>query len=281
MNISFKLYNRTELFEKINAIEITRSGTQVITKYYNNVINISNVSNRYEAFDIKSFLKKKIKEVESNFNITYYRFRLTKGIQELTLLSDKIEISSHTYYKSFFILNSTDKSRKLNFNLGLYRSDNNTYLINSVNNVFFSKKHLTGVTEAAEETSHMLNMETFDDQVNSIKSLVNEKVLLSKIREIIVDKDLKVNHRKFDAFKNQLLYSRIKFTEDQLKILRISSEKLSDKDDFIIDAYLAFNLYMQLFSNQDSYIVKKETEKIIKITQCFIRNEKIDMLCLI
>ena len=30
--------------------------------------------------------------------------------------------------------------------------------------------------------------------------------------------------------------------------------------------------------NQDSYVVKKETDRMIKITQCFIRNEKISQI---
>ena len=67
------------------------------------VKSISNVSNRYEIFDIKSYLKSKIDIIEKNFNITKYYFRLTKGIQELTLLSDTIEIEGISFYKSFFI----------------------------------------------------------------------------------------------------------------------------------------------------------------------------------
>lgn len=274
MNVSFKTYNKQDLFEKIDAIEIFRKENQVITKYLGRVINITNVSQRYEIFDIKSFLKRKISEIESNFDISYYRLRLTKGVQELALLSDKVTISDHTYYKSFFILNSSDKTRKLNFNLGLYRSDNNSFLI-GVNNISFTKKHLIGVTEAAEDTSCIINTETFNEQIDAIKSLVGERVLLSNIKKIIIDKNQKINHLKFDSFKNQLLYST-KLTDEQYKVLK------SNDGDMSIDAYLAFNLYMQLFRNQDSYVIKKETEKIIKITQCFIRNQKIDnILCLI
>jgi hypothetical protein len=284
MILSFKPYNKAELFEKIDSIEIIRKENQIITKYFNRVVNVSNVSNRYEIFDIASFLKKRILDIESNFNIFYYKLIMTKGIQELTLLSDKVDINGHDYYKSFFVLNSTDKSRRLNLNLGLYRGDNNTYLISSgLNNISFSKKHLVGVTEAAEEVAYSISGETFDEQIESLQSLVGEKVSLSNIRNIIIDKDLKINHRKFDAFKNQVLYSRIKLTDDQYKTLRTQSEKLIfDKNDFYIDAYLAFNLYMQIFRNQDSYLVRKETEKIIKITQCSVRNSIIDdILCTI
>lgn len=275
----FKSYNKTELFEKIDAIEILKVGSQVVTKYFNRIVNTTDVSKRYEIFDIRSFLKDKISHIDSNFNISFYKFIMKRGTQELTLLSDKVDINGTTYYKAFFILNSTDKSRKLNLNLGLY-SDTNTYLVSSVSNMSLCKKHLTGITKSAEEVSDSIDGETFNEQIDSIKSLVGEKVLLSKIREIIVDKDQQINHRKFDAFKNQLLYSKVRFTKDQDTLLRAKSENMSDfgKNDFAIDAYSAFILYMQIFRNQDSYIVKKETEKIIKITQCFIRNEKLEQL---
>jgi len=280
----FKPYNKSELFEKIDAIEIFKSGNQVITKYFNRVINTVDVSKRYEVFDIKSFMRSKIDQLESNFNITHYKFVMRKGIQELTLLSDYVEINGTNFYKSFFILNSSDKSRCLNMNLGLFREDNNSYLVSSIRNMSLYKKHLTGLTQKAEEVSGTIDVETFDDQIQAIKSLVGEQVMLSKVREIIIDKDLQVNHRKFDALKNQLVYSstdKVKnLSKDQINTLKTYSESLTlnSGNDFSIDAYKVFNCYIQVFARQDSYVVKKETEKILRITQCFIRNEKLNQL---
>jgi hypothetical protein len=280
----FHPYNKEELFEKVNAIEIFKSGDQVITKYFNRVINTVPVSKRYEIFDIKSFLKNKIDQLEANFKIIYYKFVMRRGIQELTLLSDVVEINNTNFYKSFFILNSSDKSRCLNINMGLFREDNNSYIVSSIRNMSLYKRHLTGLTQLAEDASISIDIETFDDQIASIKSLIGERVMLSKVREIIVDKDLKINHRKFDAFKNQLIYSStdkiIDLSKEQLNTLKTYSESLNldYRNDFSIDAYKVFNCYMQVFARQDSYVVKKETEKILRITQCFIRNEKLDKL---
>lgn len=285
----FKTYNKEKLFELINAIDISKVGSQIVTKYFGKIINTTNVSNRYEIFDIRSFLKNKILHIESNFNISFYKFIMKRGTQELILLSDNVDINGMTYYKSFFILNSTDKSRKLNMNLGLYRTDN-TYFISGLNNMTLCKKHLSGVTKAAEEVSDSIYGETFDEQIESIRSLVGEKVMLSNLRNIIIDKDQKVNHNKFDAFKNQLSYfyvptnsnsnSMLKLTNSQYNMLRTESKNLNidSNNDFSIDAYLAFNCYVMIFRNQDSYVVKKETEKILRITQCFIRNEKLSQI---
>lgn len=275
----FKPYNKSELFEKINAIEIFKSGENVITKYFGTIINSTKVSNRYEIFDIRSFLFDKISHIEDNFNIKSYKFVMKRGTQYLTLLSDTVNINGAKYHKAFFILNSSDKSRRLNLNLGLYRDDN-TYFITNFNNMYLSKKHLTGLTKMAEDISQSIDGETFDEQIKAIESLNGERVMLSKVREIIVDKDQKINHQKFDAFKNQLRFSGFKWTKEQYDTLKTDSTKLviDSKNDFDIDAFMVFNLYVQLFKNQDSYVVCKETERIIKITKCFIRNEKLSRL---
>jgi len=284
INAGYKPYDLGELFTKIDAIEITRQGNQVVTKYFDRVINTTEVSPIYEVFDIRAFMKAKIDQLAHNFNMRWYKFVMKRGIQELTILSDDVDINGTPYYKAFFILNSSDKSRRLNMNMGLYRADNNSYLVSAIRNMSLSKKHLRGVTQSAEEVSQSIDVETFDEQIASIKSLVGERVLLSKVRETILDKDLKVNHMKFDALKNSLRWSKTdkmdSLSSEQIKTLMTPSEKLTldYHNDFSIEAYKVFNCYIQVFSRQDSYVVKRETEKILKITQCFIRDEKISQI---
>jgi hypothetical protein len=280
----YRPYDMGELFEKINAIEITRQDNQVVTKYFNRVINTTNVSPIYEVFDIRGFLRSKIDQLAHNFPLTWYKFTMKKGIQELVLLSDDVKINETIYQKAFFILNSSDKSRRLNMNMGLYREDNDSYFVGAIRNMSLSKKHLRGVTKMAEEVSQTIDVETFDEQIEAIKSLVGERVLLSKVREIIVDKDLKVNHMKFDALKNMIRWSKtdkeVGLSNEQINTLMTPSEKLTldYHNDFSIEAYKLFNCYLQIFSRQDSYVVKRETEKILKITQCFVRDEKISQI---
>jgi hypothetical protein len=277
----YQKYNKVELFKKIDALEIYLQGNQVITKYFGHVKNTTPVSNRYEVFDIRSFMKSKIELLEANFNISFYNFRMKGGIQELILLSDEVEIDGSNYYKAFFILNSSDKSRRLNMNLGLYRADNGVYLVNSIKNFSLTTKHLKGITDKAEVASTHIDVETFDEQIESIRSLVGERVMMSQVRNIIVDKDQKVNHNKFDALKNIIRWNLSKgLTKEQIGIIMTPSEKLTitPELDFSMDAFQIFIAYMNVFRNQDSYVVRKETEKILKITQCFIREEKLSQL---
>ncbi len=278
----FKNYNKLELLNSIDQLSIERFNDQIITKYGNRVLKTATVSNRYEIFDIVSYIKEKIETIEENFIITKYSLNISGGSQSLKLISDKINIGGIDFYKSFYIENSTDKSRRLSFRSGLHSS--NFYCIGG--NVGMSKKHLNGVTKSADIESLNLNGETFNQQIESIQSLIGHKVKLSNIREVILgDKEIKpdVNHRKFDAFKNMIRFSAsdglVKISNDERRQLLTPSESIVGiQNDFYLDAFFVFISYMKIFNKQDSNIIKRETETIMKITQCSIRNSILESL---
>jgi len=282
--MSYSLYNKQELFERINQIDIQKVGDTVVTKYRDRVLRVVDVSGRYEIFDIAKYLKEKIDLIEKNFTITKYRFTLTRGVQYLELLSDSIEINGQKYHKSFYILNSSDKSRRLSFNAGLYCEDANFYIISNVKNVGLTKKHLKGVTKAAEVASEGLNGETFDEQVEALKSIVGHRVAFSKIRQIILGdgEPTQISHRKFDAFKNSIRWGRNNnLTSEQAKFLCRFSENIKSveqADDFYIDAFSVLQSYLKIFNKEDAHIIKNETERIMKITQWAIRNAALESI---
>ena len=282
-----KIYNKQELVDRIDKISIERQDNVIITKYEGRVINATPVSNRYEIFDIVKYLKDKIDMIEKNFTITKYEFTMTSGRQYLKLISDKVQVGGLDFYKSFYILNSTDKTRRLSFNVGLYCDTRDFYVV-GVNNVGLVKKHLKGVTEAAEVATEGLNGETFNEQIESMNSLVGHQIAFSKIREVILGdkKEIpQINHRKFDAFKNMIRYAvsdgKLKLTKAQHEILFKESDKIntiSSLEDFNLDAFWAFQVYLRIFNRQDSHIIKIETERIIKMTKWAIRNAVLESL---
>ena len=147
------------------------------------------------------------------------------------------------------------------------------------------KKHLRGVTEAAEMASTGLNDETFNEQIELIKSLVGHRISLSKLKDIIVeDPEVKTNHLRFDAFKNNIIYynseGRLNLTNDQRTTLRTPSDRLTIdiRNDFYVDAFWAFQTYLRLFNRQDSHVIKRETERIMNITQWAVRNAQLELL---
>ena len=280
-------YNKQELISKIEKISIEREGNTIITKYDGSVINATPVSSRYEIFDIVKYLKSKIDMIEKNFTISKYSFKMTSGRQYLQLISDKIEVGGLEFYKSFYILNSSDKTRRLSFNVGLYCETKNFYVV-GVKNVGLVKKHLTGVTQAAEVATEGLNGETFNEQVEAMNSLVGHQISFSKIREVILGdkKEIpKINHRKFDAFKNMIRYEvsdgKLKLTKAQHDILFKESDKIntiSPLEDFNLDAFKAFQIYLRIFNRQDSHVIKIETDRILKMTKWAIRNAVLESL---
>jgi hypothetical protein len=282
-----KQYNKQELIDKIDRISIEREGNTIITKYDGGVINATPVSNRYEIFDIVKYLKNKIDMIEKNFTISKYSFKMTSGRQYLQLISDKIEVGGLEFYKSFYILNSSDKTRRLSFNVGLYCETKNFYVV-GVKNVGLVKKHLTGVTQAAEVATEGLNGETFNEQVDAMNSLVGHQIAFSKMREVILGdkKEVpKINPRKFDAFKNMIRYEvsdgKLKLTNAQHDILLKESDKIntiSPLEDFNLDAFKAFQIYLRIFNRQDSHVIKIETDRILKMTKWAIRNAVLESL---
>jgi hypothetical protein len=279
----FRNYNKTELFNSIDKIEVEKVKGQVITKYNGRVMRVANVSNRYEIFDIVKYLKDKIDLIEQNFKISEYKLTITRGTQYLQLISDSVEIGGINFYKSFYILNSTDKSRRLSFYAGLHSEK---YYFIGANNVGMSRKHLTGVTEAAEVASTGLSGETFDEQIEALQNIVGHRIQFSKIREVILgDKEEipQINHRKFDAFKNSVRFADgdglIRLTKEQRSQLYTDSERMKEvKEDFYLDAFWVFGSYMKLFNKQDSHIIKNETDRIMKITQWAVRNNVLEAL---
>lgn len=279
----FKNYNRQEVFNSIDKIEVEKINGQVITKYDGRVTQVANVSTRYEVFDISKYLKEKIQLIEKNFTILEYQLRIRKGQQYLQLISDTINIGGIDFYKSFYILNSTDKSRRLSFYAGLHT--HNFYYIGA-NNVSLSRKHLTGVNIAAEDASKSLSGETFKEQILALENLLGHRVKFSNIRQVILGEAEEiplVNHRKFDAFGNWLRSAAsdglIKLTAEQQSQLYTPSEKMKNiGEDFYLDAFWTFCSYLKLFSQQDSHIIKKETDRIMGITQWSIRNQALEAL---
>ena len=275
-----KNYNKQELLEKIDSISIIREGNTIITKIGDRVTKTATVSDRYEVFDIKNYIKSRIDMIEQNFTIDKYRLKLTGGIQELTLYSDVIELNGHEFQKTFHIINSTDKTRRLQFNTGLYSRKGNFYTVFSKKNVSLSKKHLRGVTEAADMVSDNINDENFTDQIEAMKKLIDHTIRFSKLREVIVgDGESLADHKNFDKLKYDIKFTqRGKLDQKAYSLLSKKSENIKTvepNEDIVLDAFAVFQTYMRIFAKMDSSVIKRETEKVLKITQWAVRREKL------
>ena len=281
-------YSRESLFEKLDQLKISRIYNTVITEWRDRVICSTEVSDKYEIFDIVKYFKDKIDEIEKSFKIEKYFLNIKGGKQSLDLVSEEVEIAGKRFQKTFHMQNSTDRSRRLGFNTGLYSVDDKYVLISAVNQVSLYKAHIKGVTKAAEDASIGISNETFHEQINALSDLVGHRVAFSKIRGVILGDDEKVPqiaHKRFDNFVSSLRSaSRSGITKEdysKFNIPRQKSEYIKEikfNDDFFIDAFDVIMCYLRAFGGQETHIIKNESERIMKITQWSVRNDMLTML---
>lgn len=271
-----KPYTKESLLNELNLLKIERIGDLVITKYKGDVIKTSTVSNRYEVFDIVGYIKEKLETIEKNFKIDKYSLSIKGGVQYLKLYSDKIVINNIDFYKTFYITNSTDKSRRLSFKVGLYTNLKNIDYINS-NELDFSKKHLSGVNKLVEESFNKLDEQIFTEQIESLRSLDKHIIKLSNIKEVITTDNEKIGNKRFVSFKNKVLFNGLfDLTDSERK--ELFRNKTDILYDFELDAFKVLLTYLSMFSYQDSVIIKKESERILELTKFMIRKKVLSKL---
>ena len=213
-------YIKSELLERLGKLEIKRINNTVITKYYGEVIKTAEVSNIYEVFDIVNYIKNKIDLIENNFKINEYSLSIKGGVQDLKLVSDSVEINGINFSKVFYITNSTDKSRRLSFRVGLFSDRKNIHYVNSFKELEFNKKHYSGINKKVNETFQNIDKQVFDEQIESLRSLVGHQIKLSNIKKVIMgenDENIKTSDKnRFLVFNNAVLnYGMFKLDSDE------------------------------------------------------------------
>jgi hypothetical protein len=275
-----RAYTKSELISKLEKLNIERVGNTVITKFNGNVIKTADVSDIYEVFDIVGYIKDKLDIIENNFIIREYDLKIRGGIQDLKLYSDKIDINGISFHKSFYITNSTDRSRRLSFRVGLFSDKGNIHYVNSYKELDFSKKHLRGLNESVNNVFQNIDKEVFDEQIESLKSLVGHTIKLSNIKRVIMgDKEKKssADKNRFLAFKNSVLsYGVFKLDSEQKFEMYRKTDEI--KNDFELNAFNVLLTYLRIFNQQDSVILKRESKRILELTKFTIRKRLISKI---
>jgi hypothetical protein len=269
-----KTFNYNELVSKINDIKIDLQGDEVVTYFAGREISRKRVSDRYEIFDFKPFTIKCIDSILKNYPIYNYSLSVVGGRQEIRLFSEPISINGENFYKAFYLINSSDKSRALNFSYGLKHKDFN--FISKKNSIY--KKHYKGITEYTNENVD-INDETFQEEIEILKEIIGQKIMLRDAQKIITESEVFKDGKKslqnnFISFINKLyIDSKGLIDDNDRKKLYISPfsynnkiENILENGDISIDSFLVFKTYLKLFTTRDSSIIKRESERIKKLT---------------
>lgn len=276
-----KEYNQEDIFNTLNNLELSRSGDNILTHFNNRLIANTIVTNKYELFDFPSFAKEMVSEVQNYFTPERYMLRITKGQQELRLIGEEVLINGDMYLKMFNILNSTDKSRALQLNIGLVRFICSNGMVVGYDDEFSSlrtkhfKSSMPGKVELFSE-----GLDNFDISINKQVSIIDNlkgrfvsfKELASKLA---LDEDGIMNENrslKLRAFAKKLLTSET----DRLEELKSDEITLLKNPHFFLDpkfnsidiempSYKALNCWTEVYRNYDSSILKRETNRILEL----------------
>jgi len=277
----------------LDKLKIVREGNILSTLYDNRTIHTATVSKVYEHFDFAGYCKEVIDTImnanSNHVKIEKYSLCIIGGYQELRLYSEHIDINGVVFRKVFNIISSSNRNYALRLSYGLYfKSPYQFNIISSNGSVH--KKHYNGVTEYANE-GVTIDPEIFDQNLELMKKLVGFSVRLDDVINIIstnTSGDVsKTSEQRVKVFINLLLdnlmfHNRIR-TAAKLQDGAIERLKAGDFS-FEIDAFTVLSLYLSIFTNDNSVVVLRETERIMNITNYMFMqnsfNEDFDMFSL-
>lgn len=265
-------FDKEIVVEKIAPLEITQTENTVDTSFDNANTRSVKVSDRYKMVDFKKMVSDMLSNIESVFTPTKYRLDIYRARQELRLQGEAIVINGDVYNKVIYLLNSTDKTKAVQMNIGFVREKNHSGVIvnvDSTHKVHYSARHFKGLNLESKVESFMENLshcdELFDLQAEKLIKLNYAKIKLSAIAEALKADEKPI---KFDIFKHMLLNSSTDkltgLSQKEFEALR-SPYNVMDKSvlDMEINGYKAFQCYAEIWRSYDSHVVNRETSKMM------------------
>lgn len=277
-----KVYEKNAIFSTLDNLKLSRNNNNILTHFDDRLIANTIVTDRYELFDFPPFAKEVISEIENYFTPEKYELRITKGQQELRLIGEDILINDSRYRKMFSILNSTDKSRALQINIGLTRYVNGFY----VNSVIIGDEYSTLRTKhfkatICERVKNFIEvLKNFDIIINSrketLESLVGKTISFRTLAtKVALDEDGVMNDNrslKLRAFAKKLLTSSTdkleNLTDEQTKLLRnphMFMRPEFSNIDIELPVLKALNCWTEVYKSYDSLVIKRETNRILEL----------------
>lgn len=272
-------YNIKEVLEKVDKFDIVQSNNSVLTTYDKRVVSHVEVSNKYFTFNFKDFTKSIVNQINKYFDPVEYQFRISGGVQEVRLYGESVKVGDDDYYKMFSLINSTDKTRTLQINIGLIRKENNSPIIMSVTNENASvrcKHFYKALPERLDKFFKILPEFDLivDRQIKALNSLNQKKLSLSKVFKQLMKKDedgiVKPSYvLKARAFSKQLMMAELDelktFGMQEYQLLLFPKRFAESGFDIKLNKKKILDLYIQIFKNYDSTVVERETRRMVKI----------------
>jgi len=274
-------YSPGKVLEEINKFSVESTHGVVSTAFDDRHIRTAKVTSQYKLLNIKSFFNDIIGVLTKVMDIETYSFRVDKGIQEISLMSKIIIINGDEYRKAFYILNSTDRTRALRFNIGLYRVDGQRLVIpvpECVTVVRFVHKGKEFETKVDNIHDFVYTFsKVVARQVEILENLGNNKVSLRKLLgkmlfEESTDVIAGASKNRATAFCKQLRVhptDKVNLVDygislsDMALLAKPTDFMLHSNSDFLINAYQALQCYHSIYQGRDVGIISRESSRFM------------------
>jgi hypothetical protein len=269
-------YTKDEVQERISKFDIRHEGLIVSTFYDGRIISNVEVSEKYWSFDFKNFAKDIIEKINDYFVPETYTLRINKGAQEIRLVGESVTIKDDEYFKVFNLVNSSDKTRCLQMNIGLVHRKTGTYYVLAVENenASVSGKHFfKSLPTKLEEFFQVLpefNV-IIDKQVSLLNTLSEKKISLKNLYKklIRIDEDgvvLPSDVLRIRMFVKNLKNAGIEFVSEEvsqhLNLLTHYQDFYNSNYDLEVNAKDVMDVFVSMYKNYDSTTIERETRRI-------------------
>lgn len=272
-------YIQEDVLSKVEKFDIQHERLTVKTSYDHRILAVVDVSEKYWSFDFKTFAINIIKTINRYFSPEKYSFRINGGAQEIRLVGGVVKVGEDVYYKMFNLVNSSDKSRALQMNIGLVREANNVPVIISVENENASVSGRHFYKSLPDRLNHFVDILPefniiIDKQVAHLQKLEQSEVSLKALyRELLrEDEDGVIKPSdilRVRALNKRLLKSRtpevMNITTHELDLLNHPKDLFKSSFDIKVNAKQVVNLFTEIYSHRDSTTIERECRRLIEI----------------
>lgn len=266
-----KVFDSVKVNEDLDKFSNVLDSGSLVTSYDGREICRVDVSKIYYNFDFTSFSKSILSEILNYFTPEKYKLKAASGVQEIRLIGDELYIDNERYEKMISIVNSTDKSRALSMNVGLVKTEKGKTPTSYTILTSFTNKHykcsLPDKIKSFSDNLINFNMDidfhvkTIDDLKHKNISIVNfaKSILFNEEGKVVKSVELKLRAlgkrlaHNYGFMKN---YNDLSFN--------LTAANIDKVTDITINAKVLFNAYVELFKDQDTSIIARESRRIIE-----------------
>ncbi len=273
-------FDEKKIFENLDHLRIDKKNNLVSTFYYDKLVHEQEVSTRYYAFDFPDFTKSIVSKIDNYFKPVRYRMDINRGIQELRIFGDEVDVNGEKYFKMLSLLNSSNRMKSLQINIGLLRLVCANGMVAAVpgENASIKSKHFhNSLSKKIESFSDKLKRFgiIIDKQLEIISNLNGKMVSFHDIvKGLIYDESKKEMQTSKISLARKLAQNLISSETDKLDTISSSMNTYlfrpelilyNKKDDFQVSALNAYNCYTESFRGQDTAKIALETNRILNI----------------